>query len=190
MKTINLTTILVVIFTISVSISNYAQQNHNHSKIKTIYAKRSMMEGDIMQQKSPNIQFNDSNLNKAYMHYIMINTALTKSNIQKVKMISERLIIILNNYGKASESIAIASKLAESSDLKGQRKLFAELTISIAPFFKESITKGKVYKNFCPMANGNGAYWLSNSKNIVNPYMGEKSPMSSCGSIKDTYKSI
>lgn len=192
MKKINLTTILAVVFAISLSITSYAQQNNDPSKMKMDHSKMKMdhSEGNMMQPKTSNAKFNDANLNKAYMHYIMINTALTKSNTAKVKMMSKMLIDILNSYGKAQKSATLASKLAQDVDLKEQRKLFAELTISMDPLFKENITKGNVYKNFCPMANGSGAYWFSNSEKIVNPYMGEKSAMSSCGSVKETYKSM
>ncbi len=41
-----------------------------------------------------------------------------------------------------------------------------------------------VYVEFCPMANNNkGAYWLSESKDIKNPYFGDK--MLKCGSVKE-----
>jgi Cu(I)/Ag(I) efflux system membrane fusion protein len=41
-----------------------------------------------------------------------------------------------------------------------------------------------VYYQFCPMANNNkGAYWLSESKVIRNPYFGEK--MINCGETKE-----
>ena len=41
----------------------------------------------------------------------------------------------------------------------------------------------KVYEQFCPMAdNDNGAYWLSLSEVIENPYFGSK--MMKCGSVE------
>jgi len=192
MKKINITTVLAVVFAICLTITSYAQQNNDAGKMKMDHSKMKMdhSEGNMMQQKTSNAQFNDANLNNAYMHYNIIYTALTKSNSAKVKMMSKMLVDILNNYGKAQESATLANKLAQAEDLKEQRKLFAELTISVDPLFKENITNGNVYKNFCPMANGNGAYWFSNSEKIVNPYMGEKSAMSSCGSVKETFKSM
>ena len=46
--------------------------------------------------------------------------------------------------------------------------------------------KGKtIYYQFCPMANDvKGAYWLSESITIRNPYFGEK--MIDCGENKET----
>ena len=42
----------------------------------------------------------------------------------------------------------------------------------------------KLYAIFCPMAfDGKGAYWLSDSKEIRNPYFGEK--MLNCGEVKE-----
>ncbi|MBE7171883.1 MAG: DUF3347 domain-containing protein [Williamsia sp.] len=50
----------------------------------------------------------------------------------------------------------------------------------------------KIYHQHCPMAFDNeGAYWISNSQEIVNPYMGKKHPkyrsaMLECGDIPDS----
>lgn len=42
-----------------------------------------------------------------------------------------------------------------------------------------------VYKQYCPMAfNNTGAYWLSNSNEVVNPYFGES--MLHCGEVVDS----
>ncbi len=45
--------------------------------------------------------------------------------------------------------------------------------------------KALIYHDFCPMAfNEQGAFWLSNSAEIRNPYIPKK--MITCGEIKDT----
>ncbi|WP_257670437.1 efflux RND transporter periplasmic adaptor subunit [Parapedobacter tibetensis] len=45
----------------------------------------------------------------------------------------------------------------------------------------------KVYKQFCPMAfDDKGAYWLSETEPILNPYFGEA--MLNCGEVKQTYR--
>jgi hypothetical protein len=41
-----------------------------------------------------------------------------------------------------------------------------------------------LYKEFCPMYNkGKGGYWLSELKEIHNPYFGKEMP--TCGTIKE-----
>jgi len=46
-------------------------------------------------------------------------------------------------------------------------------------------TSRELYLDFCPMAdNNNGAVWISQFKEIKNPYFGEK--MMTCGEVKET----
>jgi hypothetical protein len=47
------------------------------------------------------------------------------------------------------------------------------------------LSAGALYLEYCPMANNNeGAFWLSNEKQIKNPYFGDM--MLTCGSVKET----
>jgi Cu(I)/Ag(I) efflux system membrane fusion protein len=76
-------------------------------------------------------------------------------------------------------------KMKGSPELSEQRKYFAvfnqELYESILTF---GLNEDKIYYEYCPMALDNkGAYWLSDTREIQNPYFGEK--MLSCGSVKD-----
>ena len=79
-----------------------------------------------------------------------------------------------------------ASKIAASSDLKEQRKVFSTLSNEMATLVKGGkLSMGMLYLEYCPMANGNtGAFWLSNEKQIKNPYFGDM--MLTCGSVKET----
>ena len=44
-----------------------------------------------------------------------------------------------------------------------------------------------LYQDFCPMYNNQkGAAWLSETKEIKNPYLGKKMP--TCGSVKEEIK--
>ena len=44
---------------------------------------------------------------------------------------------------------------------------------------------GKIYYQYCPMAfDDKGAYWLSNEREIRNPYFGDR--MLKCGSVEDS----
>ena len=47
---------------------------------------------------------------------------------------------------------------------------------------KDALQSGTIYKQYCPMAfNNEGAYWLSESKDIMNPYFGDR--MLKCGRV-------
>lgn len=46
------------------------------------------------------------------------------------------------------------------------------------------LKQGSLFAFFCPMAfDGTGAYWISDSKTIQNPYFGSKMP--TCGEVKE-----
>jgi hypothetical protein len=109
------------------------------------------------------VMFKDPKLGKAYEHYIHVKNSLVAS----------------------AASIEAATKLANTSDLDEQRKLFSTLSNEMATLVKDGkLSMGMLYLEYCPMANNNsGAYWLSNEKEIKNPYFGDK--MLKCGSVKE-----
>lgn len=80
-----------------------------------------------------------------------------------------------------------AQKITSSPNLEEARKHFSTLSLHILEMTETfGINKEAVYKDFCPMAFGNqGAYWLSEQKDIKNPYFGAS--MLTCGEVKQTY---
>lgn len=89
---------------------------------------------------------------------------------------------------------ANAKSLLLQPNITEMRKDFSMVNENLYPFLKAINYKGpKVYWQNCPMAFGEGkeANWISNTKEIVNPYLGKnhpefKSSMLHCGEIKDT----
>jgi Cu(I)/Ag(I) efflux system membrane fusion protein len=80
------------------------------------------------------------------------------------------------------------SDIASSKDIAAQRKAFAPFSDAFYHSIKAfGLEKTVAYYQFCPMANDNkGAYWVSDIKEIKNPYFGEA--MISCGDTRDTMK--
>ncbi|PIX07522.1 MAG: hypothetical protein COZ76_02985 [Flavobacteriales bacterium CG_4_8_14_3_um_filter_35_10] len=181
MKKLNLKSVLFAAIAMSLSSLTFGQHDHNMMNMNH-------NGGNVTQQKEMAVMLNNANLNKAYRHYSMIKEALFKDDIKKVQMASKMLIGILKTYGKAPEASVIAANLSKAKNIEEQRKLFAALTVAFEPLIKDHVSKGTIYKNFCPMANGEGAYWFSNSEQIVNPYFSGN--MTTCGSVKQTYKSM
>tara|TARA_R110002124_G_scaffold82675_2_gene217035 strand:- start:1186 stop:1731 length:546 start_codon:yes stop_codon:yes gene_type:complete len=181
MKNLKLKSVVMLALTMSLSTSIYAQ--HDHSKMNNKQDDHSMMDHD----KSM-VKLNDKNLTKAYMHYTMINKALVETNSEKVQKASKMLVKILKKYGKATDAKKVAEEMASKSTIIDQRIVFSKLTTAFEPLLKDNVIEGEIYKNFCPMANDGGSYWFSNSNKIANPYMGKA--MASCGSVKETFKSM
>lgn len=81
-----------------------------------------------------------------------------------------------------------AGMIAGTETLDEQRVHFEHLSmnmIEVVEYF--GLQLDMVYKMYCPMAFDNeGAYWLSTSEEILNPYFGEM--MLRCGEIRKTYR--
>lgn len=73
-----------------------------------------------------------------------------------------------------------------AGEIAHQREHFVLLSKDISDLIKLFGTKQKLYQDFCPMADNNkGAIWISETKDIKNPYFG--SDMLTCGSIKGEF---
>lgn len=88
-----------------------------------------------------------------------------------------------------------AESLLKQTDITEMRRDFSSLTEVMFPSFFIAVNyEGpKLYLQKCPMAfnDTEAADWISNSPEIVNPYMGKHHPkyqsgMLSCGDVKDS----
>lgn len=95
-----------------------------------------------------------------------------------------------------SDVRANAESLVKQTDLTEMRQDFRMIGESIYPLLKTIHYEGEtLYWQNCPMAFGEGkeANWISNSAEIVNPYLGKNHPefkgtMLHCGEVKDSIK--
>jgi len=78
--------------------------------------------------------------------------------------------------------------ISSADDIEKQRESFSTLSDNLYKSAKAFGLGGKeAYYEYCPMAfNDEGAYWLSNEKQIRNPYFGDK--MMTCGQVKEKLK--
>lgn len=127
--------------------------------------------------------FSDAMAGKVFHNYKQIRLALINSDAGAVQTAARNLA---ENLEKEQENMKLtALAMAETNDLGKQRELFSLFTEKVEPLFKATISKGAIYKQYCPMAfEGEGGFWLSNSDEIRNPYYGEQ--MLKCGKIVAT----
>ncbi|SMO68957.1 DUF3347 domain-containing protein [Solitalea koreensis] len=132
-----------------------------------------------------NPTFNNDKLNMVYQHYIHLKNALVASEVNEAKNASASLKTAITELND-KDATAVAEKLANSSTIEEQRAVLNDLSKNVERLIKSSgVKSGEVYLEFCPMANNNdGGYWLSNEKEIKNPYFGDK--MMKCGSVEET----
>ena len=84
--------------------------------------------------------------------------------------------------------------LIGESDITEKRRAFSMISQNLLPMLQEvKYTATPVYQQICPMAfnDDEKAYWLSNSREIMNPYLGKKHPkykagMLHCGELGDS----
>ncbi|WP_144602676.1 efflux RND transporter periplasmic adaptor subunit [Algoriphagus algorifonticola] len=82
---------------------------------------------------------------------------------------------------------AAVGNMEKASSIDEARKGFSNLSEAVLEMTELfGLNKEAVYKDYCPMAFGNqGAFWLSERKDITNPYFGAS--MLTCGEVKQTY---
>jgi hypothetical protein len=137
-------------------------------------------------------------INEIVSGYLNIKNALVKDDSKEAATAGKALDATFSKVNsneidvklkKEYEDIAHAAKehalhIADNSGkIDHQRAHFVMLSKDINDLITAFGTKQKLYQDFCPMAdNDKGAMWISETKDIKNPYFG--SQMLSCGSVK------
>lgn len=136
----------------------------------------------------------DTGLNSILTAYFALKDDLVESNsanaqnaaktlTAKIDAMSDKAAGMVESMATAKE---LAGKIAAESDLAKQREMFLPLSETMINVAKTAGSSGNaLYVQHCPMAfNNTGGDWLSNSKEIMNPYFGDR--MLHCGAVTET----
>ena len=132
---------------------------------------------------SSEVVFENAAFGKVYEAYLDVKASLVNTDATA----ASKAVATLNNSQKDlldNQGLQMAIQEFEAStDIKNQRAIFERISaVMEVEIAKQTITSGTIYKQYCPMAfDGKGGYWLSNSKEVRNPYYGDK--MLKCGTI-------
>lgn len=139
-----------------------------------------------------------SHIKEVFDHYIHVKTALVNSNPREAKNGANAILQVIKNFDKSllpaeqksayDNSIGSlrtsASNIAATGDIEKQREHFATLSNDAYELAKSFGAGKTIYHEHCPMAmNDKGAMWLSESKEVKNPYYGDK--MLTCGTVEE-----
>lgn len=140
-----------------------------------------------------------SQLTHILQSYLKVKDACVASNAEAVKTEAANLKAVLkavdtkmlngpalNDWSNYSNNLDMAlSEMVSSDDIEVQRTSFSSLSENLYKSIKAYGLGGTTaYYEFCPMAfNDQGAYWLSESKEIRNPYFGDK--LLKCGRVTE-----
>ena len=74
--------------------------------------------------------------------------------------------------------------IVQTSDVEKIREALSPLSDQLYYTLAKFQVETGGFRQFCPMAFDNqGAFWLSDSEEVLNPYFGDK--MLTCGSVKE-----
>lgn len=134
--------------------------------------------------------------------YLNLKNALANDNSQAAANAANEFLEALNKIDKSSltegqkkvyadvadDAKEMAEHISKSADkIDHQREHFDMLSQDMYDLVKAFGTGQTLYRDFCPMYNDNkGAYWISETKEIKNPYLGKEMP--TCGEVKEEIK--
>jgi len=132
-------------------------------------------------------KFNDPKVEAIFEQYLQVEAALVNTDATKTATEASKLELLLKEKNADEATLTAISTMAGSEDIKVQRESFEPLSMAIEQMLQGALVSGTLYKQYCPMAfNNKGAYWISSSKDILNPYFGDK--MLKCGRVDSEVK--
>ncbi|CAM1372241.1 RND transporter [Tenacibaculum litopenaei] len=162
--------------------------------------KKSMMNKKVMQAMTFEVSKEfKGELQRVFSAYSAIKDALVNTNLKAATQNAGKFQVSLEEVDAAllfdkmakkhwkNASVALNAAIAEVQQAKAidqQRVAFESLSLQMISLVKSFGILTTVYKQYCPMAaRDKGAYWLSDQKEIRNPYFGDQ--MLKCGEVKE-----
>ncbi len=177
MKKIYILSVAMLLLIISACKSDKKQENE--PEVKTV---ETTQEKSKETATSIDASFSDAEIGDVFKQYVQLKTALVNTDAKQASVEASNLLTAMSNNDADQEAMKAAQNIVESDDVEEQRAAFVVVTTAVEAMLEGAIESGVVYKQYCPMAfNNTGAYWLSESKEIRNPYFGDK--MLKCGRI-------
>lgn len=175
--------------------SNNSTSNESSTTNKDTTSKASETSTNDTQKTSGNV-------NELVSHYLSLKNALTNDNGADAASAAKELntaIVKLDASGLTPEQKKVFDDVkddikehsehigANGSNIAHQREHFDLLSNDMIDLVKATGSTQTLYKDFCPMYNNKkGASWLSETKEIKNPYYGQEMPK--CGQVKEEIK--
>jgi hypothetical protein len=135
-------------------------------------------------------------------NYLQMKNAFAKDNSKNAAAAGNAMAASFASFNKAAlsaDQVKIYNDVEDDAkehaehigsnggNIKHQREHFDMLSKDIYQLVKTFGGGQKLYYDHCPMYNdGKGANWISETKEITNPYLGKSVP--ACGTVKEELK--
>lgn len=180
-----------------------AMTGHNHGGAST-----TVQENDSQHEMSEQLEVNKSDqvydgsqsfkdqLKLVFESYLPVKDALVASDVKAAGSKARQLLQSLNQVDMEllkGDALMVwmkdlevlreaANAIANGEDLERTRSLLSPLSDQLYHTLKKFQVEANGFRQFCPMAfNNQGAFWLSDSEEIRNPYFGDA--MLTCGNV-------
>jgi len=132
------------------------------------------------------IVFEDERFTQVYNAYLDLKASLVNTDQEASTHSTRAFFMITKGIDDFKEIFEETIPFVEATTIEQRRIIFSRVSLAVEnQIAKEKIISGAIYKQYCPMAfNGKGAYWLSDSKEVRNPYFGDQ--MLKCGVVDST----
>ena len=204
MKNIILSAIAMAFVLVSCNQKNKEVETSNTPMMEndtTMDMENSTMTMDKNTEKSASAKNSNASINEVVANYLKLKNALVNDNSKEAANSGNALIatigkVDMNSISKEQmkDYMDIAEDAKEHAehigsnggDIAHQREHFVMLSKDMNDLIQLFGTNQKLYLDFCPMADNNkGAVWISETKEITNPYFGKDMP--TCGSVKKEF---
>lgn len=157
------------------------------------------VEGEVPDLSSEIPEAFKNQLNLVVEAYLELKEGLVEGDVEETQKYSSALLVALEKldgsklkgaakvfWDEKRSFLFQHTKLCKEADtMEGKRENFIFLSQPLIKIVEAFGANQTLYVDFCPMAqDGKGAYWLSESEEIRNPFMPEK--MRTCGEVRDT----
>lgn len=200
MKNICAVIVLALVFVVDYRAVAIAQGKHqHHDKKETTVVKT---KDDTVSTPSVVDAKVAASIDKMIEHYLHLKNALANDNSKDAAASGKEIVdamktldksLLTNEQKKIYEDVEDdarehAEHIGENAGkIEHQREHFDILSNDLYDLVKAFGSSQVLYKYFCPMYNDKeGAIWLSEIKEIKNPYYGKKMP--NCGSMEEEIK--
>ena len=160
-------------------------------------ADKILIEVAVFENVDPNAK---AGINKLIPSYLDLKDALvaTDANMAQqkamgLKQATQSLAVEATKYPEAQMKFLIGelhgiqtktTEMATGADIEAQRRAFYAVSENMYKILKAfDAANQDLFVQFCPMAFEEGAWWISDNKEIRNPYYGDK--MLKCGRVEE-----
>ncbi len=153
----------------------------------------------VLEKVYPTPSAFDSQLWKAISDYIQLKEAFVSADLSKIENNMKQLRISVEGVDSgllderaleawgSHRNVLLASleQMEKVGSLEAKRLHFSHISEAVYCSARSFDPEGhRLFTAYCPMAlNSSGAYWLSDSREIRNPYVGQE--MLTCGKVRE-----